>query len=149
MQVATQFSIFLVNKPGVLASVCGELAEAKINILAMTMMDSSEHGVLRLVVEQEDRCRQVLSGLDLPTTEADVLLVPLPNKPGSIADVAGRLADEHINISYAYVTAGGTRDKALGVFRVADIKRAQKVLDQQPRRTRDLGLNLRRPIARH
>jgi len=49
MYVATQFSIFMVNKPGVLAQVLGEFARAKINIIAITMMDSVEHGVMRVI----------------------------------------------------------------------------------------------------
>ncbi|MHC4648269.1 MAG: ACT domain-containing protein, partial [Planctomycetota bacterium] len=49
MYVTTQFSVFMVNKPGVLAQVLGEFARAKINIIAMTMMDSVEHGVMRIV----------------------------------------------------------------------------------------------------
>ena len=57
MYVATQFSIFLINKPGILAQVLNELAQGKVNIVAMTMMDSVEHGVLRLVAAQPDHAR--------------------------------------------------------------------------------------------
>ena len=59
MNVAIQFSIFMVNKPGVLAQVLGEFARAKINIIAMTMMDSVEHGVMRMIFEslkKQERC---------------------------------------------------------------------------------------------
>ena len=69
MQVVSQFSIFLVNKPGILAQVSRQLAQSKINILAMTMMDSSEHGVLRLVVEEPDMLRSSLASLNLPINE--------------------------------------------------------------------------------
>lgn len=149
MHVATQFSVFLVNKPGILASICEELGRAKVNIEALTMMDSSEHGVLRLVVKHEDECRAVLAKLNLPTTEADVLAVPIPNKPGAIADVAGKLAAEHINISYAYVTSGaGPRGSALAILKVADMKKAQKILSQQPKRSRDIGALGRRPTRK-
>ena len=51
MYIATQFSIFMVNKPSVLAQVLGEFARAKINIMAITMMDSVEHGVMRVIFE--------------------------------------------------------------------------------------------------
>ena len=145
MYIASQFSVFLVNKPGILASVCAELGRAKVNIVALTMMDSSEHGVLRLVVEHEDECREILARLNLPTTETDVLVVPVPNKPGAMADVAGKLAAEHINISYAYATQGTPKGRALSILKVADMKKAQKVLGQQPKRSRDLGTRGRRP----
>jgi len=55
MWTATQFSIFMVNKPGVLAQVLGEFARAKVNVLAMTIMDSAEHGVMRVVFNQPDK----------------------------------------------------------------------------------------------
>ncbi len=55
-----QFSVFMINKPGVLHQVCQELAQAKVNITALTMMDSMEHGVLRLVVDDSAKTRDVL-----------------------------------------------------------------------------------------
>jgi len=59
MYIATQFSVFMVNKPGVLAQVLGEFARAKINITAITMMDSVEHGVMRAVFAEPERAREV------------------------------------------------------------------------------------------
>ena len=56
----TQFSVFLVNKPGVLAQVTGALAKAKVNVVAMTLVDSQEHGVLRLVAEDAQAARETL-----------------------------------------------------------------------------------------
>ena len=87
MELVTQFSVFLVNKPGVLAQVTRQIAQAKTNVLAMTMADSSEHGVLRLVGTDPDKLRTALAKLNLPTTEADVLLVTLANRTGALADV--------------------------------------------------------------
>jgi len=62
----TQFSVFLVNKPGILARVCQQLADDKVNILAMSMMDSQEHGVLRMVTENPGQARKSLSELEVP-----------------------------------------------------------------------------------
>lgn len=135
-----QFSVFLVNKPGILAKVCQQLAEDKVNILAMSMMDATEHGVLRLLVENPDVTRRTLSALDLPTTETKVLLVTLPNRPGSLADVVERLAANHVNVNYAYCTTGSPRGKTFGVFRVADINKAMKVLsERKPKRKEPAG----------
>ena len=147
MDSVTQFSIFLVNKPGILAQVTRHLAGARINILAMTMMDSSEHGVLRLVVTDAAKLRAAVKGLNLPVTETDVLMVELPNKPGALADVCSRLAEDHINISYAYCTTGGPGGKARGVFKVADAKKAGKVLKGPALKHRDMNHKLRRPVA--
>jgi hypothetical protein len=135
MKTETQFSVFLVNKPGVLAQVCDELANSKINIVALTMMDSSEHGVLRLVTGDTDKARDVLKRLNVPMTETEVLLVEMSNKPGSMADVCGRLASAHVNVNYAYVTTGISGGRACAVLKVADNKKAAATLsDRKPRR---------------
>jgi hypothetical protein len=129
MHLETQFSIFMVNKPGVLARVLHELAVAKINIVAMTMMDSAEHGVMRLVGSSSQNIREVLNRLNMQFNETDVLCMNLPNKAGALADVTGKLAEAHINISYAYVTAGARGGRTTGVLKVADMSKAMKVLD--------------------
>src|SRR5437588_10791992 len=98
-----QFSVFLVNKPGVLAQVTGALAQAKVNLVAVTLVDSQEHGVLRMVAEKPTEAREVLKKLNLPMTETEVLCVDLPNRPGALADVATQLGKDHININYASV----------------------------------------------
>jgi len=106
MYIATQFSIFMVNKPGVLARVLGEFAQAKINIIAITMMDSVEHGVMRVVFAGPERAKKVLANLNMSYNETSVLCVTLTNKSGALAAVAEKLGKSHINISYAYCTAG-------------------------------------------
>ena len=124
----TQFSVFLVNKPGVLAQVTGALAKAKLNVVAMTLVDSQEHGVLRLVAEDASAAREVLTRLNLPMTETDVLRLELSNRAGALADVATVLGQNHININYAYCTSGAPGGHSTGIFKVADPKKAEKVL---------------------
>ncbi|MBN2212512.1 MAG: ACT domain-containing protein [Sedimentisphaerales bacterium] len=128
MLIQTQFSIFLINKPGVLAQTLNALAENKINIIAMTMMDSVEHGVLRLVTAQTTQTRDVFKKLGVPVNETEVLCVNISNQAGAFADVAGRLAAAHVNINYAYCTAGARGGRTTGVLKVADLKKALKVL---------------------
>jgi hypothetical protein len=130
MYVAPQFSIFMVNKPGVLAQVLGEFARAKINVIAMTMMDSVEHGVMRVVFAAPKKAREVLTKLNMPYNETEVLCVNLANKAGALASVAERLARNHINISYAYCTAGAKGGRTTGVLKIADVKKAMKILQQ-------------------
>jgi hypothetical protein len=130
MYIAIQFSIFMVNKPGVLARVLGEFARAKINIIAMTMMDSVEHGVLRVVFAAPQRVKEILSKLNMRYNETEVLCVNLANKAGALAAVAEKLAKSHINISYAYCTAGAKGGRTTGVLKVADVKKAMKILQQ-------------------
>ena len=118
MHVATQFSIFMVNKPGVLAQVLREFAEAKINICAITMMDSVEHGVL---------------------------CVTLTNQSGALATVAEKLARSHINISYAYCTAGAKGGRTTGILKVANVAKAMKVLEQSNKKNSKSRPLVRRP----
>ena len=135
LTTATQFSVFLINKPGILARVCHRIAEDKVNVVAMSMMDSTEHGVLRLVVEHPDAVRAGLSSLDVSTTETTVLLATLPNRPGALADVVERLAAGRVNVNYAYATTGAPNGKTTGVFRVSDMKKAMNLLgERKPRR---------------
>jgi hypothetical protein len=128
MDVTTQFSIFMVNKPGVLAQVLGEFARAKMNIVAVTMMDSVEHGVMRVIFNNTEKAKEIIPKLNMPYHETEVLCVTLKNKPGALAEVAERLSKEHVNISYAYCTAGAKGGKTTGVLKVADVKKAIKVL---------------------
>ena len=128
----TQFSIFLVNKPGILAKVRDELAAKKINIVALTLMDSVEHGVFRLVAENVDKARRVLTALNLPMTETQVLSVVMPNRPGAVADFCGRLNSQHVRIRYAYVTSGAAGGRTVGIFKVDNLKKALKVAGTKP-----------------
>ncbi len=130
METAVQFSIFLVNKPGVLAQVTGKLAEEKVNVVALTMMDSMEHGVLRLVTQHTDRARKALRNLNIPITETDVLLVSIANRPGAFADICRRLADAHVNINYAYSAAGAPGGRTTAILKVADMKKAIRILNK-------------------
>jgi hypothetical protein len=145
MWTVTQFSIFMVNKPGVLAQVLTEFARAKLNILAMTVMDSAEHGVMRVVFDRPDKARGVLTGLNMTFSETETLCVSLENKSGALALVMERLAKDHVNVSYAYCTAGAKGGRTTGVIKVADVKKAMRVLDQGHKRPDNIGRALPRP----
>ena len=144
MYIETQFSVFMVNKPGMLARVLAEFARAKINIIAMTMMDSSEHGVMRVVAQPMQQVKDVLNALNMPHSETDVLCVTLANHPGAFAEVVETLAKNHVNISYAYVTAGARGGKTTGVLKVADVKKTMKLLTDGSAMGSDLKQSLRR-----
>jgi hypothetical protein len=134
MDIAKQFSIFMVNKPGVLAHVLSEFAVAKINIIAMTMVDSAEHGVMRVVFGSEKNADELLKKLNMQYSETDVLRVNLANKSGALAAVAEKLARSHINISYAYCTAGAQGGRTTGILKVADVKKAMRILEPNPKK---------------
>ncbi len=128
MKVVKEFSISLVNKPGILASVLKSLSKAKVDGVAMTLSDSADLGVLRLVLAQTDLADKTLKQLNIPMTHTDVLQVVLSNKSGALADVVEKLAKAHINIAYAYCTSGGQGGKTTGILNVQNIAKAMRVL---------------------
>jgi hypothetical protein len=138
----------MVNKPGILAQVLGEFASGQINILAMTMMDSVEHGVMRVVFTRPEPAREVLKKLNLPFSETQVLCVSLNNKSGELATLAEKLAKNHINITYAYCTAGAKGGKTTGVFKVADVKKATKILECHENKKQQNKKTKSKPVRR-
>lgn len=145
MQTTKQISVFFENRPGRLANVLSALQHDKVNLVGMTVMDSHEHSVLRFVPDDLERTRQTLRTLNTQFTEADVIQVELRNQPGALAHVCELLAAEHINIDYAYCSAGGRNGKTYGIFKVSNADKALKVLNGSPNNStlRKLG---RRPL---
>jgi len=138
----------MVNKPGILAQVLSEFAAGKINIVAMTMMDSVEHGVMRVVFTRQEPAREVLKRLNLPFSETQVLCVSLNNKSGELATLAEKLSKNHINITYAYCTAGAKGGKTTGVFKVADVQKATKILESHEKRKPHTKKAITAPLRR-
>ena len=147
MEKCVQFSIFLVNKPGVLSRIFRELAKSKVNISALAMMDSMEHGVLRMIVGDPNPARRVLQSLNVPVTETDVLAVTLANRPGAAADLCDKLSASHVHIGYMYCTSGAKGGKTTVVLKVPDIKKAMKVIEVTKSTRKDMKIKLRRPAA--
>jgi hypothetical protein len=128
MESAKQVSVFLENKPGRLANVLGALAQAKVNITAMTVMDSHEHSVLRIVTTDAAHTVQVLRAHGIPHAESDVLLVELRHQVGALAHVCELFGSGHVNIDYCYCSSGGRNGKTLGVFKVSNNEKAMRLL---------------------
>jgi hypothetical protein len=128
METAKQVSVFLENKPGRLAQVLSALAREKVNVTALTVMDSHEHSVLRLVTGDPAKTVQVLKSMSLRFAETEVILVELRNQPGALAHVCESLAGENINIDYCYVSSGGRNGRVLGIFKVTSMDKAMRVL---------------------
>jgi hypothetical protein len=136
MPTQKQITVSLENKPGRLAQLLSELARQKINVVALAVMDRNERGVLRLVTEDAAATRKVLQALNVPVNEGDVLAVELRNQPGALAHVCETLAAEHISIEYAYCSSGGRNGKVYGIFKVSNLEKAQRVLNDSPNHRR-------------
>lgn len=128
MEFVHEVTAYLENKPGRLAKICSALAHERINIQALSVMDTPDRSVLRLVTDDLEPTRKVLTSVGAECEVHDVLAVELENRPGALAKVLETLAVEHINIEYAYVAAGGGPGRSIGIFHTSNPKRAQKVL---------------------
>ncbi|MFW6181245.1 MAG: ACT domain-containing protein [Spirochaetota bacterium] len=124
-----QISIFLENKPGRLAEVTEILTEAGINMRALTLADTADFGVLRIIVNDNRRCMEVLQQNDYIAQETDVIAVEIPDRPGGLHDVLVLLDRSHVNIEYMYVFVEKKVDNAIVIFRVDEQERAQQVLE--------------------
>ena len=129
MQITKQLAIFLDNRPGMLARVADTLAEAKINIYAITTSDTVDHSVIRMVVSDYRRALHVIEERGTLVVEDDVLMVEGSNKPGELARIAHKLADAKINIEYCYCATPPDARKGLMILRVSNPARALKVLN--------------------
>jgi len=139
MEIAKQVTAFLENKPGRLANICSALGKEKINIQALTVMDSKEHSVLRFVTDDMAKTKTVLTSLGTPYQEADVLVVEMDNRPGSLSKICEKLAADHVNIDYAYCSAAVRNGRAIGIFKVSNLLKASHALTNnrnQPSRQR-------------
>ena len=115
-----QISAFLANKPGVVAHLCGALAERGVDIRAMTVLDTVDIGTVRMIVDDIEVAKDALDGAGAAYVEIPVITIPIPNELGGFAQIAATLAAANINIEYAYVTGVPGTASTLGVFRVSD-----------------------------
>ena len=129
MQITKQLAIFLDNRPGMLARVADTLAEAKINIYAISTSDTVDHTVIRLVVSDYRKALLLCEARGTLVVEDDVLMIEGDNKPGSLARIAHKLAAAKINIEYAYFATPPAAGKGLLILRVANAAKGLKVLN--------------------
>ncbi len=144
MEFVHELTAHLENKPGRLAKICEALAHEKVNIRALTVMDSGDRSVLRFVVDQVEPALKILTSLGTESTSCDVLAVEIENRPGSLTRVLEKLASEHINIEYAYVSAASANGRSLGIFHTSNPKRALQVLHESAQKASEN--TTRRPL---
>ena len=128
MRIVEQLAIFIANQPGTLAAVCDALAEERINIDGLTISDTVDHAVVRRVVSDTRKAMAVFEARGTLVVENDVLMIENINRPGGLSDIAHRLAQQKINIEYAYLASMPSAKKGLLILRVTDTKKALKVL---------------------
>ncbi len=122
-----QISIFLENKAGRLASVTRVLGEHGINIRALSIADTSDFGVLRLIVNEPEKAYEVLKKAGFTVSETEVIAVEVPDSPGGLAQVLDVVGESSINIEYLYAFIGKASDDALVIFKVEDPDQAVQI----------------------
>jgi len=125
-----QISIFVENKPGRMARVARTLADAGVNIRALTIAEAGDFGVIRMVVDDTKRGYKALRDDGLTVSETDVLAVELKDVPGGLYEIANTLGMNNVNVDYAYAFVTAKAKRAMLILRVDDIKRATEVLSE-------------------
>lgn len=128
VKVEKQLSIFLENRPGLLAKVCGTLAESGINILALSIHDTVDHAIVRLLADRPVKALLILEQLGLYILETDVIVLELANRPGALGEVARKLARADINIEYAYCSAANNQGNGCLIIKSDELDRAIELL---------------------
>lgn len=128
MQIAKQLSIFLKNRPGTLADVCGSLTDEGINILGFSVSDTVDHAVVRMVVDEPVKAIHMLGNAGVLVVENEILVIELRNEPGQLASLGRRLGAASINIEYAYGGVSGSHSVGVLFVRTSDVKRSYDVL---------------------
>ena len=123
-----QLSVFVENKAGKLKEITDIIASADIDIRAMSIADTKEFGILRVIVNDIDRAKQVLEDDGLVLSVTDVLGIRLEDRPGGLASIMGTLSEIGVNIEYMYAFLTSTENAYL-VVRVADAETTGQALE--------------------
>ena len=130
-----QISVFLENNAGRLAEVTRVLAEAGINIRAISIADTADFGILRLIVNNWEQALGALNKANFTTRVSDVAAVEVEDKPGSLAVVMDLFRKTMVNIEYLYASLEGETGKAVIIFKLEDHQKGLQIL-------KDNGLNM-------
>jgi hypothetical protein len=123
-----QISVFLENSAGRLGEVTRTLAEAEINIRAISIADTAEFGILRLIVDKCDEALRALNNGGFTTRVSDVAAVEIDDSPGSLARIMEFFRQSQVNIEYLYASLEGTVGKAVVIFKLADHEKGFRII---------------------
>ena len=116
----TQLSLFLENKPAHLKVPCRALADAGISIMTLSLADTEQFGILRLIVRAWQKAKEVLENAGCVVNTTEVVAVEVEDRPGGLADLLDIIEKAGINIEYMYAFTFGRGDRAILVFRFED-----------------------------
>ncbi|MFO7556388.1 MAG: ACT domain-containing protein [Desulfobacterales bacterium] len=127
---AEQISVFLENKAGRLAEVTAILSEAEVNIRALALADTSDFGVLRLIVDNNAKAVEALKNRGFTVGRNDVLAVEVEDRPGGLHRILDMLHKAQINVEYMYAFVQHSGENAVMIFRIDNIDEAVRILEE-------------------
>ena len=127
----SQLSVFIENKSGRLADVTRALADANINIRALSIADTIDYGLLRLIVNDPINAKKVLADAAFTVTLTEVIAVEVPDRPGGLAGIIDILAQAGLNIEYMYAFVGKSGENAIVIFRIERVDEAIRILQEK------------------
>ena len=126
----TQISVYMENKPGKLAEIVSELSKAGVNIRAMSLADTSDFGLVRLIVSDLNKARDILQEMTLVFCNK-VLAVEMDDKSGALSVILNALNEGDVNVEYMYAFVGKQPYSAYAVMQVDDMEKAEKILENR------------------
>lgn len=120
MKQIKQLSLFVENRPGALSEVCRVLKDAQVNLCAMSVADTAEFGILRLLLDDIDRGNTALKTAGFITKETNVLAIGVPDCAGGVAGVFEKTDQLGLSVEYMYAVPARIKDKAVIIFRFDD-----------------------------
>ncbi|NLF34863.1 MAG: ACT domain-containing protein [Clostridiales bacterium] len=126
-----QISVFLENKPGQLAELANVLADHNVDMRALSVADTMDFGILRLIVDDPDRTCSILTKGGWVSSITPVLAVEIPDRPGGLAEILNILSAHSVNLEYTYAFTSRKDNGAYMIFRVQDTEKAFEVLRAQ------------------
>ena len=124
-----QISLFLENKPGRLASVCHALTDGGVNIVSLSLADTTDFGIVRLLVDKTDAARDLLKAAGFGVNVRDVVAIAAGDEPGTLAKVLDVIDKTGANVEYMYAFSVRAGDEAVLVFRFDKTEEAEKALE--------------------
>ena len=132
MNFIKQLSLFVENTPGSISKVSRVLSENNLSISTLSLADTSEFGILRLLIKESDAAAKALTGAGFVVKTADVMALTVPNRSGGLSEIFDILDRHDLSVEYMYAFTAGTVDKAIIVFRFEDPELALKEISGEP-----------------
>jgi len=127
----SQLSVFVENKPGHLQKVLKVLADEDINIITLTIADTSDFGIIRMIVNETEKAERLLKEKNITCSLTDVLAVKIDNSPGALNKTIDAFSNNDVNIEYMYAFTSQKNNNPVMIFRIDDIDKAKSMAENQ------------------